>query len=235
MTRKSSPARMFLIMGIVFLVVGLGLLIAGGAVTATRVPESRRVYVPATIVRIETYEDSDGDTDHDVYVSYEAEGQQFERELNFYSSSYHKGKVIEVYYEVGYPGKIHVKAGDLVMQIVLFACGAVFALVGFWLLRSLRRGGSRKLMESGTLIQTEYVETRNGITVNDRPTYYIVSRWNDYESGKEYSFKSSALWQNPAPVLAEQGVRNIPVYIRPGNPKQYYMDLSGIQGLYLDA
>lgn len=234
MKKSSSPARTISIVGILFLLIGIVLLIVGGAVTATRVPESQRVYVPATIVRIDSYRDSDGDTEHDVYISYEAEGQQFEREVNFYSSSYYEGKVIEVYYEAGNPGKINVKGGDLVMQIALFAAGVVFGLVGFLLLKS-NRSGSRKLMESGTLIQTEYVETRSGIMVNNRPTYYIVSRWNDYESGKEYSFKSTVLWQDPSYALAQQGIRSIPVYIKPGNPKQYYMDLNGVPGLYLDA
>lgn len=233
MQKSTSPARTVSIVGIVFLLIGIGMLIAGVAVTATRVPESKRVYVPAKIVRIDTYRDSDGDRKHDVYISYEAEGHEFERKINFHSSTYYEGKVIEAYYEEGNPGKIHVKAADLTMQIVFFGVGVVVSWVAFKLLKSNRRG-SRKLMESGTLIQTEYVRTQSGMMVNGMPTYYIVSSWNDFESGKDYSFRSAMLWQDPAPILAEQGVRKIPVYIKPCKPQNYYVDLSGIPGLGAD-
>ena len=234
MKKAMSPTRLFLIIGIVFLLVGVGLLIGAGVVTATRPAESERVYLPAEIVRIDSYRDHDGDRRHDVYVSYEVDGKKYEREIGFYSSDFYEGKVIEVYYVKGHPEKVSVKGGDLFTQILLFGMGAVFAAFGFLTTKASSMGG-KKLMENGTLVQAEYVQTKTGPTVNNQYTYYVLCRWHDYESGKEYSFKSGVLWQDPSYVLAQQGIRSIPVYIKPGNPKKYYVDLSGIPGLYLDA
>lgn len=218
-------------MGILFFVIGLICIGVCVLLFTTRPDASDRVPVTATITDIDSHWHGD-DREYDVYVRYEAEGQEYERELNYYSSGMRVGQKIEIYYIKGNPLRIGTKQGDALGVVIPGILGLVFAAVGgTTTAKSLKRSGKgNKLKETGTLVYAVYqgTEYKYTIRINHRSPYVIHAGWTDPASGTSYDFQSRYFYEDPAPQLEMQGVRSIPVYINPDKPKQYYMDLDGL-------
>jgi hypothetical protein len=53
--------------------------------------------------------------------------------------------------------------------------------------------------------------------------FCIVAQWHDVRSNEIFVFRSASLWFDPTSFV--QG-RTIPVYMDPGNPSYYVVDLS---------
>ena len=84
------------VMGMIFFLVGLGLVFGGVKYTiSTKEKISESEVIMGEITEINTWYDSDGDSHHDVFVEYEYDGKEYDRELNSYSSSMYEGKEIE--------------------------------------------------------------------------------------------------------------------------------------------
>ena len=90
--------------------------------------------VEAEIARIETGTDSDGNTTHDVFVNYEAEGTQFRGvHISSYDTSMYEGKKITIEYRIGDPS--HTRTGSSkVAMIILFCIGGLALAYGIFTL-----------------------------------------------------------------------------------------------------
>ena len=70
-------------------------------------------------------------TAHNVFVSYEYDGLQYEYvQLNFYNSSMHKGKIITIYCDKDNPAKIIGSPSSSWVSLILVPFGGVFFAVG---------------------------------------------------------------------------------------------------------
>jgi len=61
------------------------------------------------------------------------------------------------------------------------------------------------------------------VSMNGRSPYRITAQWQDPATSRVYVFVSHDLWFNPSKYVTGKNIR---VYIAPGNPKRYYMDVS---------
>lgn len=120
----------------------------------------------------------------------------------------------------------------------LFAgAGGICAIIGFTpLMMTLRkRLIKNNVLRHGTIVQSEFVDVVLAeYAVNNWRPYLIRTQWLDQQTNKLYFFKSGPITNNPARFLKKE--LNIPVYINPSNPKQYYMDLEatpGLKGIHL--
>lgn len=220
-----------------FSIIGLIFLIVGIFISFNTFNYSNKVDISGVISRIETRRDSDGDTDHDVYVSYRINGTSYESRLNGYSSSYYEGKTIEIYYDKDDPNKIGNKSLDLVF-LVFPGIGLLFFLIGgTGLLVKAKRGSlAKKLKINGTVVYATYTETvyNSSYHVNGKSPYNIICVWDNPADGNKYIFKSDNIWVNPENIIMEKNIQTIPVYIDPNNLKKYYVDVDSILNNVVD-
>ena len=116
----------------VFFFIGLIIIMAGVILFARGlIAKNNGIKIKAEIVAIKTYTDDDGDINHNVFVSYEYDGLQYEYvQLNFYNSSMRKGKIITIYCDKDNPSKIIGSPSSNWIPLILIPFGGVFFAVG---------------------------------------------------------------------------------------------------------
>jgi len=119
--KKRPVERVMLLAAAAAVVIGIVMLL-------TRPTMRGYVKTEAVITDIEYYYHGD-DTDHDVLVAYEVDGEGYSSLLNFYSSSFYVGKVITVYYDPANPS--HVVYDSLFVGLALVVIGGVLAVFAF--------------------------------------------------------------------------------------------------------
>ncbi len=211
----------FTIVGTVF--VAIGIILFGSVFNYTN-----KIETTGIITEIWSSRDSDNNRNHKVYVSYVAEGNEYESTLNGYSSSFYEGKEIEIYYDKDNPNKIGMKSLDLLF-LLFPGLGLISLIIGVTGISSKARGkkSEKRLKENGELIYADYVETIINISysVNGRHPYKIICEWTNPLDGEEYTFKSKNIWSNPEDIIEERNIKQFPVYIDKNNKKKYFVDI----------
>lgn len=211
----------FTIVGTVF--VAIGIILFGSVFNYTN-----KIETTGIITEIWSSRDSDNNRNHKVYVSYVAEGNEYESTLNGYSSSFYEGKEIEIYYDKDNPNKIGMKSLDLLF-LLFPGLGLISLIIGVTGISSKARGkkSGKRLKENGELIYADYVETIINISysVNGRHPYKIICEWTNPLDGEEYTFKSKNIWSNPEDIIEERNIKQFPVYIDKNNKKKYFVDI----------
>ena len=168
------------------------------------------------------------DTGNGTTVSYNVDGEEHESSFSGYSSSFHVGDEIEIYYDKDDVNKIGSKSLDL-LYLILPGIGSIFLLIGVIGLAFLlhKKKKERTLRESGELVYATYSETiiNRNVRINGRYPYNIIVEWNNPEDGKKYLLKSKNIYFNPEKLIKERNIKTFPVYINPNNKKQYFVDV----------
>ena len=87
--------------------------------------------ISGVVDTIETYRNSDNETNHRVFVNYTYNGQQYNRaRVNFYSSSMYEGKEITLYCDPQHPERVVVHGAGIFGFIILFFMGIIFLCIG---------------------------------------------------------------------------------------------------------
>lgn len=210
----------FVTIGSVFFIIGI--LICIGNLNYENTTQTVGV-----ISEIKTRTDSDGDIYRRVYVKYEADGTEYETELDGYSSSYYEGKEIEIYYDNDNPYDVGVKSFDYLL-LIFPGMGLIFLLIGGIGLGVKINGriSGNKLKQFGQKVYANYSTTilNRSYTVNGRHPYNIICEWNSPEDGKKYILKSKNIWFNPENIIAEKNITMFAVYMNPENRKKYLID-----------
>lgn len=212
----------FAFIGIIFVIVGIVSLIS-----AVRFKKNA-VEVTGVISEIEAYKDSDGDTNHKVFVDYDYNGRAYEGiRLYEYSSSMYEGKEIDLMLDPENPAKIATDFGKILGGIMFIGMGAIFSLVGiipivFITRRKIRKG---KLLTGGRFIYAivEHIELNTGYSVNGCHPYVIYCTYRDDYKDIVYRFKSENIWTNPEHV------------IKPGSEIRVYVDGTDFSRYHVDA
>lgn len=210
----------FTIVGTVF--VAIGIILFGSVFDYTN-----KIETTGIITRISLSGSSENDSNK-VYVSYVAEGNEYESTLSGYSSSFYEGKEIEIYYDKDNPNKIGMKSLDLLF-LIFPGLGLISLIIGVTGISAKARGkkSERRLKENGELIYADYVETiiNTSYSVNGRYPYKIICEWTNPVDSEEYMFKSRNIWTNPEDIIEEKNIKQFPVYIDKNNKKKYLVDI----------
>lgn len=219
MKKAASILAMF---GWITLAVGLVFLAVGAAFIYQQSWFSEHgIRTTATITGIEYKRKGTSRT----HVKYEVDGKQYTPVLTQYSSSYHVGKNIEIYYDPDNPAKVF---SPMILPIVFPILGALFAAGGIFMLvvHSTSKRKRTRLLAEGLCVQAEIVRTTpdTRVTINGRHPYHIFCEWTD-TYGELHTFRSGGLMDDPAGQLKERGISTLPVYMEPGNPSAYHIDM----------
>ncbi|MBQ3515035.1 MAG: DUF3592 domain-containing protein [Lachnospiraceae bacterium] len=222
--KKYSEYSLFSIfgfVGIVILFVGFYQLIKTTTFNKTAVSTT------ATITDIKVY-DSGDDTEHQVFVSYEFEGQTYENiQLNGYSSTMHEGKEITVYLDPDSPTDVRIKSMEVLATIMLFFMGILFFLIGFFGLFNKIKAAHRKkyLLANGKVLSAtvDNIYRNTGYKVNGKSPFIVECKYMDENTGTTYRFKSENIWTNP---------NN---YLEIGSPINVYVDYEDYSKHYVDT
>lgn len=177
----------------------------------------------------------------------------FTSSLSTNISSYSTGDKVEVFYEKSNPQNARINSFFQIWfaTILMSVLGVAFFLGGFSnLVKQVRRSSSRKNLLSGgtkiiakvTSVQTNLLGQMMPIKTNvvyptisglsstsNLPgniiTYTIVAQWLNPQDSKMYVFTSEPLKYNPESLVLN---REIGVYIEPGNPSVYLVDISNL-------
>ena len=227
------------IFGGLFAIIGAVLLISAVMVfVSDRKFMAEAEEISGVVDTIETYRNSDNETNHRVFVNYTYNGQQYNRvRVNFYSSSMYEGKEITLYCDPQHPERVVVQGAGLFGFIVLFFMGILFLCMGILPIVKSVRGKARKkkVRETGrTLYATVYeINYATNYLFNGRHPYIVYCSYRDDYKDIEYRFKSEYIWVNPEPDITLGSM--IRVFVEENNYKNYYVDVeSMIQSKIVD-
>lgn len=213
---------------IIFATIGALCVVIGITIFTSRCNYTDKIDTTGIITEIWSSRDSNNDRNHKVYVSYVADGEEYESALNGYSSNFYEGKEIEIYYDKNNPTKIGMKSLDLLV-LIFPGIGLIFLIVGGTgiLVKINKKNLEKRLKENGKLIYADYDETiiNTSYRVNRRCPYRIICEWNDPVDNKEYIFKSKNVWKNPENIIEEKNITQFPIYIDGNNKKKYVVDI----------
>jgi hypothetical protein len=216
------------IIGTVFFITGICLLI----VSAVRYSGGERV--TAVIRSIERIEMAT-DTEYNVYVDYEYNGEEFTDVcLGYYSSSMYQGKEINIYVDSDNPYSISSPYILLIIGGIFGGIGLILMFVGgFFLMRFINKKLLRKkLISDGHYVNAVFDSVEQAsFTVNNNPVYIIHCTYCNPTDGKIYSFRSEYFNYNPSPAID----KNTPlkVYVDADDFSKNYVDVSGIKEKYI--
>lgn len=123
--KKSSVNWIFAIIGVA--------LIAAGIICLAKSENFKKTAVEteATITEIEMYEDSDGDTQYNVLVEFQADDEKIEGSLGYHVSGMKKGQTVQIFYNPNDPHDFKSASEDIWIFAVLIVLGVPFLLFGF--------------------------------------------------------------------------------------------------------
>lgn len=189
----------------IFATIGLWAVIGGVITTLISAKFMKNAEpVTAVITDIQHYREHDGKEGHDVYVTYQYDGVEYEDiSLGFYSSSMRKGQSLEVLCDSNNPEKIRSQSGLTFVQIVLYSLGGVFILIG--LIPGLVTIGKNKkknaLLQNGIALTAtvEQIGLNQTVSANGAHPYVIYCEYRDPIQNVIYRFKSDNVWDDPNP------------------------------------
>lgn len=225
--KKSGMKTGILILKLTFIV--LGLVMTAGAIIVGLYNKKffrNAEQTTAVITDIEsTRNRRNGVTEynHTVYVSYEADGVQYNKVwLGYYNSGMYEGKTIKIYYNKDNPGKIKTKGSSMVLSIILGVIGGVFLLVGI-ILVIVFMPRNKKVKEYGIQYEADIINiTMNrNVRVNGRHPYIVDCQVVDAFTGVTSLYRSKNIYED----IDVYGIVKVPVYVDQKNSSKYYVDI----------
>lgn len=184
-----------------------------------------------TITDIETYQDSDGDSHHQVFVSYMVDGQAYtDIRLSHYTSSMHEGASISLFYDPKNPEHIETKTGSTFEIVMLFVMAVVFGGIGIgFFIPFARQKKKNRLKKTGLCIRLPIakLEINDSIRINGVPANYIICEGTNPITGRKQHFMSDNYYTFLDTYMAAGDI--VPIYIDQKHPDKFYVDAENVE------
>lgn len=202
MERKlPSAGAIFLMLICTVLCVGAGFAVS---IQAKRWNEFKLTAKPVTavITQITTHRTGtrkNKKTSHNVYVSYNVDGNDYETKLSYYTSNMHKGGKVKLYYDPEDPS-IAMSDPTISNIIISVIAGLIFIVIFAFFINEIRTciKVNRLISEDKYYICDDWVEENASVTVNHVRYHQIKCRITD-DRGREYTFVSPAFAPSKSP------------------------------------
>ena len=244
-----KKSKLHAIIGVIFSLVGIGLLVAGVAVSVTTVRfmvTAERVdgTVVDMVERTTTHSTGRGsstDTAWHPMVEFSVDGKPYSFQGSVGSSppAYEVGDTVEVAYDPSDPHDARLASfwSAYFLPLILGGIGIVFTPIGVvllvkaWRIRALRAWLRRNGREVWAEIAHIGPEFR--IRVNGRHPYVVRATWRDASTGRTHTATSDYLRHDPGPRL--QGQTHVRVLFDPANPDRNVLDLDTASGVVMSS
>ncbi|MFJ3487341.1 DUF3592 domain-containing protein [Pseudomonas sp. NPDC090202] len=175
---------------------------------------------------------SDGSTYYNPVVEFadrDGEKRSFVSSTGSNPPAYKKGESVDVLYAPHAPEEATINSffelwGGVVISAIL---GTVFSSVGalMFLMARFKRKRKEQLMKIGVTVgaQLQSVERNGRFSMNGRNPYIITCQWTNPETYAIHRFESENIWFDPSEYITRE---TIDVYVKPGNLRVYYVDVS---------
>ena len=124
---------------------------------------------------------------------------------------------------LAFPGE-----GNIICLSVYGSMGLIFLAIGlvFLVIKIRRKQRCNRLLQSGSYIMAEIVETKinYNVRINGKSPYVVECQYWDM-AGNVHIFKSRCLYFNPESLFKDRMVR---VYVEGDNYKNYYVDIDEV-------
>lgn len=225
--------RIKLVVGGVFLPIGLGLLAgASWMFNDDRNFAHAAIAGNGTVVELVYSTDSDGDTTSRPVVDFtdrDGKSHRFTGKVGSNPPSFHEGERVAVLYNASSPGDARSdNFWDRHFGTALLGfMGTAFTLAGAGTLISLirRRRVVADLQTSGQTLSAKFLETfvDTSTSVNGRHPYRVACQAVHPATGKLTRFDSERIWVDPTELIGKQPIR---VLVDFRKPKQYFVDIA---------
>lgn len=219
--RVSSQFRLFLLIGVVC--VGIGLFLFA----RTLIFLSEAELVRGEVVGYGSCGGSSVDTDCAVVRFHTKTGQ----EVTFTSESggtphwYFVGAVVDVAYDPDDPTRAEIHGVRELYGGGFLGCllGAAFTLP--YIFDRRKKARAEWWQQNGMPVMADMVRVvrDTSIEIDGYSPYRIICRWRDPASGQSREFKSDCVWGDPAPYLKSPKLK---VFIDPVRPERSWVDTS---------
>ncbi len=220
-------AIIFIVFGVITIAVGVFLFADSKAF------EADAEKTTAVITEINSYYSGSGKKrkqHHNVYVEYTVDRKQYNSKLDYYTAGMHEGEEIEIFYNPDNPAEIRGGGNTSVMVLCITGgLGAIFAVVGAFLLRSSIKGkrGKKRLLESGTKLtgRITNVVADTKIRINGQNPCKAECEVTDPATGEKYLYSSDGVMNDLYSFIGA----SVDVYIDPSDKSKSYIDLESIR------
>lgn len=186
--------------------------------------------VTAVISNIEerhTGTGSDKHIDHDVYVTYEYNGVEYENiKSDFYNGMMREGQKVEILCNKDNPIKIKSVSGSKFIVIVPAVMGTVLLIIVLipFSINIKRKMRIKKLIQNGraVYVTVDAIEQNMNYRVNGINPYNIMCSYYDAGTGTTRRFKSHNIWTDVSQKIYVGNT--IRVYIDLANENNYYVE-----------
>lgn len=227
--RKNSADLVFIILEMVFISIGISFMITGTCMFLfMRGQMENATQIEATITDI-SYIGGGANNSHNVFVSYEFEGQQYDHvRLNVYTPSMHEGDTITVYVDNNNPDRVVGTESSPAMFFYIFGgTGLVFFTIGivFVVVIAKKKSKTKWLLENGRVIHgtVTNINVNFSVRVNGRHPRVVYCSYQDPGTGMIYQFKSRNIYEDQANCIAIGD--SIDIYVDPENYAKNYVDV----------
>ena len=225
----------FMVVGTIFLFVGISQILSGVFLLKNSGDNEDYVEISAVISDIIVEQDSDGEYDHEVYLTYTYDGVTYEnKRFNMYDSSMYEGKEIDILCDPENPEKITSKFGLKLPAIILFIIGGLFTFVSIIviivMICTLKKPKETKdkLEKKGMKVKAtvEEIQRDDGFATGEYG-YRIICVYNDEKENVMYRYKSDILVDDPSSYYYKGA--SIEVLINPEDYSEYHVIVEHIQ------
>ena len=208
---------------IIFFIVGAVFFVVGIAIGVNTLSKDGKIETVGTITYIERYRNVNHDISYRVFVEYEADGEMYESELNYYSSGFREGMEIDIYYYEDEPEKIGSPAENIFVIIFPISGFILISISGImFFYKKAKNSKMKRLIATGEKVYANIVD----VVVN---TSYSVNGRHPLNR-----FKSDNLWKDVERMIIERNMRTIPVYLNPSDIREYYVYVEDIKDTVID-
>lgn len=226
-----NSKRFFKLFCAIFLIVGIILIVAG---IVSQINTSNflktAIKTDAKITDIITSRDTDGDLNHDVYISFIVDGKTYEGRLNGYNSSMYTGGLTTIYYNPDNPNDFIGNDGTF-FNCLLIALGVAFATVSIFIIHHFAKKNREKfrLQEEGICLHSKITSIHKDLNFTYNNKNPNVIECSCEYNGKIYTFTSEHIWSDAKLICESKNITELEVLVDPEDFNKYYVNIEPLK------
>ncbi|MEE4154498.1 MAG: DUF3592 domain-containing protein [Erythrobacter sp.] len=211
--------------GLIFAVVGFGMIISG------QIFASRAVQTTGTVIQNLRSTSDDGVSYKPLVEFHDRAGRrrEFAGAISTSWRAYNEGEAVTVLFDPADPDTAAIDSATerYFLPGIFAAMGTLFVAVGGGVIawRVRRISTVARLFHQGTRIEADVVgcSPDTSMRINGRSPYRVHAQARHPATGLLASFRSDPIWLD---LSTELSGAKVPILIDPGNPEAYYVDLA---------